>query len=171
MKRGNKNRIRKDPPVKPVRHDTRQTKTAGGNFADKLNAYRDLHAHALFSSLGRLVASPFTSIMTIAVLAIAISLASGFYILVVNLQQLTSNLETSNQISLFLRDDVSDAHANKLAGSIRQNASVQDVKLITRDQALAEFQTYSGFGAAINALEKNPLPIVLQVLPKNASGR
>ena len=167
MKRVNKNRIRKDPPVRPVRQDTRQTKTAGGNFVDKLNAYRDLHAHALFSSLGRLVASPFTSIMTIAVLAIAISLASGFYILVVNLQQLTGNLETSNQISLFLRDDVSDAHANKLADSIRQNASVQDVKLITREQALAEFQTYSGFGAAINALEKNPLPIVLQVLPKN----
>ena len=168
MNRGNKNRIRKDPPVKPVRHDTRQTKTAGGNFADKLNAYRDLHAHALFSSLGRLVASPFASIMTIAVLAIAISLASGFYILVMNLQQLTSNLETSNHISLFLRDDVSDTHASKLADRIRQNVSVQDVKLITRDQALAEFQTYSGFGAAINALEKNPLPIVLQVLPKNA---
>jgi cell division transport system permease protein len=167
MKRPNKNRIRKDPSVRPVRHDTRQTKTAGGNFADKLNAYRDLHAHALFSSLGRLVGSPFTSIMTIAVLAIAISLASGFYILVVNLQQLTGNLETSNQISLFLRDDVSDAHANKLANSIRQNASVQDVKLITRAQGLAEFQTFSGFGAAINTLEKNPLPIVLQVLPKN----
>jgi cell division transport system permease protein len=168
MKRVNKNRIRKDPPFRPVRQETRQTKTAGGNFIDKLLAYRDLHAHALFSSLGRLVASPFTSVMTIAVLAIAISLASGFYILVMNLQQLTGKLETSNQISLFLRDDVSDAHANKLASSIRQNADVQDVKLISREQALAEFQTYSGFGAAINELEKNPLPIVLQVLPKNS---
>jgi cell division transport system permease protein len=168
MKQGNKNYIRKDRPVKPVRHDTRQTKTAGGNFIDKLHAYRDLHAHALFSSLGRLVASPFTSTMTIAVLAIAISLASGFYILVVNLQQLTGSLETSNQISLFLREDVSDAHANKLAGNIRQNPNVQSVKLITREQGLAEFQTYSGFGAAINALENNPLPIVLQVLPKNS---
>jgi cell division transport system permease protein len=167
MKRSHKNVIRKDPPVRPVRQDIRQTKTAGGNFVDKLNAYRDLHAHALFSSLGRLVASPFTSVMTIAVLAIAIALASGFYILVVNLQQLTCNLETSNQISLFLRDDVSDAHANKLADIIRQNATVQEVKLITREQALTEFKTYSGFGAAINALEKNPLPIVIQVLPKN----
>jgi cell division transport system permease protein len=168
MKQGNKNYIRKDRPVKPVRHDARQTKTAGGNFIDKLHAYRDLHAHALFSSLGRLVASPFTSIMTIAVLAIAISLASGFYILVVNLQQLTSSLETSNQISLFLRDDVSDAHANKLADNIRRNTDVQSVKLITREQGLAEFKTYSGFGAAINALENNPLPIVIQVLPKNS---
>jgi cell division transport system permease protein len=106
--------------------------------------------------------------MTITVLAIAISLASGFYILVVNLQQLTGNLETSNQISLFLRDDVSDAHANKLADNIRKNTKVQSVKLITREQGLAEFKTYSSFGAAINALETNPLPIVIQVLPKNS---
>ena len=121
MKYVNKNRIKKDPPAKSVKQDIRQTKTAGGNFVDKIKAYRDLHAHILFSSLGRLIATPFTSIMTIAVLAIAISLASGFYIMVVNLQQLTENLETSSQISLFLRDDVSDAHAKKLADSIKEN--------------------------------------------------
>ncbi|MCX7097181.1 MAG: permease-like cell division protein FtsX [Methylococcales bacterium] len=167
MKRSNKNRIIKDPPARPVRQETRQTTKAGGNYADRLTAYRDLHAHALFSSLGRLVATPFTSIMTLSVLAIAISLASGFYILVANVQQLTGNLETSNQISLFLRDDVSDVHANKLADSIRHDLRIQDVKLITREQAMAEFKTYSGFGDAINMLEKNPLPIVLKVLPKH----
>jgi cell division transport system permease protein len=153
---------------KPVKHDTRQTRTAGGNFVDKLHAYRDHHAHALFSSLGRLVATPFTSIMTIAVLAISIALASGFYIMVINVQQLTANLESSNQISLFLKDDVTDEEAADLAGNIRKNPSVQTVKVISKEQALTEFKTYSGFGAAINLLEKNPLPIVLQVLPKNA---
>jgi cell division transport system permease protein len=168
MKQGNKNYIRKGRPVKPVRHDTRQTRSAGGNFIEKLQAHRDLHAHALFSSLGRLVASPFTSIMTIAVLAIAISLASGFYVLVMNLQQLTGSLETSNQISLFLKVDVSDTSANKLADNIRKNPNVQSIKLITREQGLAEFRTYSGFGRAINALENNPLPIVIQVVPKNS---
>lgn len=168
MKRGNKNRIKKDPPVRVIKQEIRQTALAGGNFADKVNAYRDQHAHALFSSLGRLVATPFISIMTIAVLAIAIALASGFYILVSNLQQLTTNLETSNQISLFLRDDVSDAHAKKLVDSIKLDNNVKSVKLITKEQALEEFKTYSGFGVAINALATNPLPIVLQVLPKNA---
>jgi cell division transport system permease protein len=155
------------PAKKPVKHDTRQTRTAGGNFVDKLHAYRDHHAHALFSSLGRLVATPFTSIMTIAVLAISIALASGFYIMVINVQQLTANLETSNQISLFLKDEVSTKKATDLADNIQQNPSVQTVKMITKEQALAEFKTYSGFGSAIDFLEKNPLPIVLQVLPKN----
>jgi cell division transport system permease protein len=167
MKRDYKNRIIKDPPVKPVRQEIRQTKSAGGGLRDKINAHRDVHAHALFSSLGRLVASPFTSIMTIAVLAIAISLASGFYILVNNLQQLTGNFETSNQISLFLRDDVSDMHANKLVNNVRDNINVKEVKLITREQALADFKSYSGFGAVIERLEENPLPIVIEVLAKN----
>ncbi|WP_051604173.1 permease-like cell division protein FtsX [Methylobacter tundripaludum] len=154
---------------KPGKQEPRwQTKISGGNFVDKFHAYRNLHAHALFSSLGRLVASRFSSAMTIVVLAIAISLASGFYLLVANLQQLAGNLEASNQISLFLKDDISEARANKFAGVIRQNPDIQDVKLITKEQALAEFQSYSGFGEAVKALEKNPLPIVIQVLPKNS---
>ena len=159
MKHVNKNQIKQDRG---------QTKTSGGNFVDKLHAHRNLHAHALFSSLGRLVASPFTSVLTIVVLAVAISLSSGFYLLVANLQQLAGNLEASNQISLFLKYETSNAKANSLADSIRKNPGVQEVKLITKEQALKEFQAYSGFGEAVKALEKNPLPFVIQVLPKNS---
>jgi cell division transport system permease protein len=155
-------------PAKPVKHDTPQTLVAGGTYIDKIQAYCDIHAHALFSSLGKLVATPFSSIMTVAVLAISISMAAGFYILLGNVQQLTASIETSNQISLFLRDDVSASHANNLAESIRQNSDVQAVKLISKEEALAEFKAYSGFGSAINALGKNPLPIVIEVLPKNS---
>ncbi len=167
MRRVNKNRIKKDPPIKQVKQEKRQTTLAGGTFQDKLIAYRDLHKQVLFYSLGRMIATPFSSVMTVAVLAISISLASGFYVLVVNIHQLTGNLETSNQISLFLRDEVSDAHAKKLSESIRNNSRVQNVKLISKQQALAEFKEYSGFGSAINVLKDNPLPIVLQILPKN----
>ncbi len=154
---------------KTVKQEPRwQTKRSGGNFVDKFHAYRNLHAHALFSSLGRLVASRFSSAMTIIVLAIAISLASGFYILVANLQQLAGNLEASNQISLFLKEDLSEGRVQSFANSIRKNPDIQDVNVITREQALAEFQSYSGFGEAVKALEKNPLPIVIQVWPKKS---
>ena len=167
MRRVNKNRIKKDPPIKQVKQEKRQTTLAGGTLQDKLIAYRELHTKVLFSSLGRMIATPFSSIMTVVVLAISISLASGFYVLVVNIHQLTGNLETSNQISLVLRDEVSDAHAKKLSESIHNNPRVQNVKLISKEQALAEFKEYSGFGSAINTLKVNPLPIVLQILPKN----
>ncbi len=151
---------------KPSKQEGWQTKQPGGNFVDKFHAYRNHHAQALFSSLGRLVASRFSSAMTIVVLAIAISLASGFYILVANLQQLAGNLEASNQISLFIKEEISEARINKFADSIRKNPDIQEVKLITKEQGLADFQAYSGFGEAVKALEKNPLPVVIQVLPK-----
>ena len=154
--------------AKAVKQDTRQTQSAGGSFTDRLKAYRDQHAQALFSSLGRLFSTPFTSTMTIGVLAIAISLASGFYLVVVNLQQLTAGLESSNQISLFLRDEISEAHAKQYADMIRKNPNVQSVKVITKKQAMEEFKGYSGFGDAIDVLENNPLPIVIEVLPKDA---
>jgi cell division transport system permease protein len=156
-------------PVKvTVKHDTRQTQQAGGGLLDKVRAYRDHHAHALFSSLGRLVASPFSTTMTIAVLAISIALATGFYIMVINIQQLTTNFEASNQISLFMKDSITDDKAISIADSIKQNSDVQSVKLISKEQALTEFKTYSGFGSAIDVLEKNPLPVVIQVQPKNS---
>jgi cell division transport system permease protein len=141
---------------------------AGGNLSDRLIAYRDQHAQALFSSLGRLFSTPFTSAMTIGVLAIAISLASGFYLIVVNLQQLTAGLEASNQISLFLRDEVSEAHAKKYAEQLKKNSDIAEITLIGKQQALAEFRKFSGFGEAVDVLGKNPLPVVIQVLPKNA---
>lgn len=154
--------------VPPARQEIRQTRRAGGDFADKLNAYRDAHIYALFSSLGRLVRSPFSSMMTIAVLTIAIAIAAGFQLLVFNLQQLSSNLEASAQISLFLKDQFSDANAQKLAENIRQNPDIRQVTVISKAQALAEFKTYSGFGEAIDALKDNPLPAVIQVLPNES---
>jgi cell division transport system permease protein len=149
-----------------MKHNHR--KQAGSRLVELFHAYLLNHAHGLFSSLGRLSRTPFTSTMTILVLAIAISLASSFYIVVANIQQLTGNLESSNQMSLFLHDNITDATGQKLAEQIQQNGSVVEVKFISKKQALEEFKANSGFSDALNALERNPLPSVIQVVPKNA---
>ncbi len=137
-------------------------------FSDMSQAYFKSHAYALFASLGRLVGNPFTSTMTIAVLAIAISLASAFYLFVINIQQLSGAVESTNQISLFLKNKVSDKEGKKLADELRNNEDIEQVILITKQQALDEFKTYSGFGKTLDLFENNPLPIVVQVLPKNS---
>lgn len=145
----------------------KQTRVSGGSYADKLNAYAHIHAHALFFSLGRLLRSPFSAVMTLSVLSIAVSLAGGFYLFVANVQQFTGNLESSNQISLFLKLEIADKKGNELALRIRDNPKIQGVNVITKQQALKEFQAYSGFGDALKALNKNPLPTVIQIIPKN----
>jgi len=155
------------PKAKPKAASPKNTKSSlslGGRF----KTYLGLHAHALFSSLGRLLKTPFTSVMTIIVLALAIALASGFYVLLGNAEQFTGSLESSNQISLFLKKEVNDLTGRKLAEKIKLLPEVIDVKLITQEKALAEFKDFSGFGEALNALTSNPLPTVIQVFPKNA---
>lgn len=134
---------------------------------EKIEAHLLNHAHSLFSSLGRLSRTPFTSAMTVLVLAVSISLAGGFYVMVINIQQITGNIQSSNQMSLFLRDNVNESAGQKLAEQIRQNPNVVAVKYISKKQAMEEFKANSGFADALNALDTNPLPSVIQVLPKN----
>lgn len=149
------------------RQEFKPNRTAGGGIKEKLLAQRDVHAHALFSSLGRLLATPFASAMTIAVLAIALSLAGCFQLLLVNFQQIAGNLETSAQISIFLRDNATENKAQLIAESLRKNPVIDTVQLISKAQGRNLFKSYGTFGAAIELLDENPLPIVLEIKPKN----
>lgn len=149
------------------RHKQIVRKRPQDKLKEKFHAYMLNHAHGLFSSLGRLSRTPFTSTMTVIVLAVAIALAGCFYIVVANIQQLTGNLRTSNQMSLFLKDHINDVAGQKLAEQLAQNTNVDSIKFIGKKQAMDEFKANSGFGDALNALDSNPLPNVIQVLPKD----
>lgn len=144
-----------------------QRKRTRQKLVEKFQAYLVNHAHGLFSSLGRLIRTPFSFAMTVVVLAIAIALAGCFYIVVANIQQLTGNLQASNQMSLFLKEHVNETGGQKLAEQLAKNANVQSIKFINKKQAMEEFKANSGFGDALNALDGNPLPNVVQVLPKD----
>lgn len=126
------------------------------------------HAQAFFSSLGGLARAPIASLMTIAVIGVTLSLPTGLYVVLDNIQRLSRGWEGSGQISLFLKRDTGAAAAQKLADKIRLLPAVAGVEYISRDAALAEFRRLSGFGAALDALEHNPLPAVLVVRPDAA---
>lgn len=151
-----------------MKHTAAQSYKGNNQFSEQAQAYLRIHAHALFSSLGRLVRTPFTSIMTIAVMAIAMTLAASFYLFVDNMEKLTGNLESTNQISLYLQPNISHKESKSLADEIRKNNNIKKVDLISKEQAMDEFKTYSGFGDALSILDTNPLPVVIQVLPRNS---
>lgn len=123
------------------------------------------HAQVLFATLGELARAPLSTLLTLTALGITLALPSGLYVVLNNLERLSAGWDRSAQISLFLKRDVSEAGALKLAQQIRALPTVTGVDYITRDAALAEFKRESGFGAALNALDSNPLPAVLVVRP------
>lgn len=125
-----------------------------------------VHLQALLFSLGQQLRTPFSSFLTIAVLAISIALSGIFYLAVKNLTHLTGHLETSNQITLFLGQQVSDQDGRWLLTRLEKHRNIQSTRLITKTEGLKDFEQFSGFGDALKALSRNPLPMVIQVFPR-----
>lgn len=143
-------------------------------FAPRRNRFRPLplatawlsqHIQGALASLGRMSRSPLPTGMTAAVIAIALALPAGLYVLTRNLTALSEGWEETAAISLFLKIETDVAKAQALAGELRAHPDLGGVTLISPDEALAELDSYGGFSEAVAQLEENPLPAVLALQP------
>jgi cell division transport system permease protein len=121
------------------------------------------HAQVLLATLGQMARAPLATLLTLTVIGITLALPSGLYVMLDNLERVSAGWDRGAQASLFLKRNVTEAGAHKLAQQIRAMSSVTGVDYISREAAFAEFKKQSGFGAALNALDSNPLPAVLIV--------
>src|SRR5882757_8536633 len=124
------------------------------------------HAHALVGSLGRLARNPFSTALTILVIALALALPTALRLLVLNAEAATGGFSSAIELSGYLKTDVPLTKAKQLESNARARADVEHVDLIPADKAMEEFRKYSGFGVALEALKDNPLPHVLHVEPR-----
>jgi cell division transport system permease protein len=99
------------------------------------------------------------------VVAVALALPMSLKLFVSNARIATGDFKDAVDLSVYFKKDVQLAQAQQLASNAKARPGVADVTLIPADQALEEFRTYSGFGAALEVLEQNPLPHVLHVHP------
>ncbi|MEN8204633.1 MAG: permease-like cell division protein FtsX [Pseudomonadota bacterium] len=123
------------------------------------------HTQVAFDSLGRLYRNRVSSLMTAAVIAIALAMPSGLYLLLGNLERLSDSWDGQASMSVFLKQDITDGKAQALLSQVSKWPGVASVQLITPTQALEEFSQQSGFADVLGVLEENPLPYVLIVLP------
>lgn len=130
-----------------------------------LNAFVSSHGRALLGSLGRLYRTPLASLLTVAVLGVALALPTGFLLLLSNLQDVTADWDADARLSVFLKVDTSPQRYQALATALEQDPQVAAVRLITPEQGLQEFRAASGLADALALLENNPLPAVVQVWP------
>ena len=124
------------------------------------------HMQALLGSLGRLARSPFATLLTLLVIALALALPAALRLFVINAQAATGDFANAVDVSVYLKTDVPLAKAQQLAQAARGRHVVANVTLISAEQGLEEFRRYSGFGDALAALKDNPLPHVLHVRPR-----
>lgn len=123
------------------------------------------HVSTSVASLRKLVAAPFSSFMIVGVIGVTLALPAALHVLVANALSISGGWEDALDFSVFLADDLDLPAAERLSALIAQRADVEEVTLISAEQALAEFREQSGFGAALDQLGDNPLPHTLVVRP------
>lgn len=123
------------------------------------------HVRAISGTLSALARRPIGTLLTAFVIGITLALPAGLNTLVANLGQAGDTLQGSLRASLFLNDDVSAERGAELAHDITRRPGVSSARYISREQALEEFRTFSGFGEALDILKDNPLPATIVVTP------
>jgi cell division transport system permease protein len=132
----------------------------------RLASWREHHGWSAAASLRRLASRPLGTALTIAVMGLALALPLAFYLLLGNVQKLGDALGQSQAISVFLKPDQTGQQAKLLAKQLGERPEVAQVVVKTPKQGMDELARMQGFSGALDALDDNPLPYVLQLQPQ-----
>jgi cell division transport system permease protein len=141
-----------------------------GARAGRVGAWLDHHGYSIVASLGRLLRKPWATLLTVGVMAVALALPLGLWVVLDNMARLGGEVRDSRDIAVFLRQDLDVAKAQAIADSLRARGDVARVELVTPQQALGELRARPELAAAIDALGADAaqaaLPSVLRVSPR-----
>ncbi|MFQ3176128.1 MAG: cell division transport system permease protein [Psychromonas sp.] len=144
------------------------------SFLGRLSTTIQQHTEQFFSSFMELWKTPFSTLMTILVLGLALSLPSIFQVAYKNIERVNGQWDSASEVSLFLDKGLSQQRVQVLINKLGLYEDIETVTYITSHQALEEFKAMSGFSKALDYLSENPLPGVLVVVPtekaKNSAG-
>ncbi len=128
--------------------------------------WREHHGWSAAASLRRLAGRPLGSLLTTAVMGLALALPLAFYLLLGNVQKLGETLGQSQSISAFLQAGQGAQQAQLLAKELRERGEIASVVVKTPQQGMDELAKMQGFSGALQSLDSNPLPYVLELQPR-----
>lgn len=147
----------------PATRERGAQKASGIGVRQRIYAWCHNHQRACAETLLRLLRAWSNSLLTWLVIGIAMSLPIGMYVMLKNVEAISGGWGGNAKLSVYLRLDTSEAQAIALQTELSQHPLLSDVRYISRDAALAEFQSLSGFGDILESLPQNPLPAVLEL--------
>lgn len=143
-----------------------ETQSRGGRTRTRpVASWREHHGWSAAASLRRLMSRPVGTLLTVAVMAIALALPLTFYLLLGNVQKMGEALGQNQTVSMFLQPSQGGSAAELVAKKLRDRPDVAAVTVKTPQQGMDELAKMQGFSGALHTLENNPLPYVLEVLP------
>ena len=129
------------------------------------------HSRAFLYSFSELIRTPLASIMTIAVIGVAMALPAGFYFFIKNFQTLSKPWNAKPTISLYLKLNTPDVKIKQLMAELSHRVYISHVQYTPPDKGLRELKKSMALEDIGNILSSNPLPPVLTVIPTKNSSR
>jgi len=131
----------------------------------QLNRWRQLHVQNCIDSLLSFRSQPIATVLTVAVIGIALALPASLNLLVQNGRAIAGSWESARDFSVYLQPGGPAEAADNIAADLRARDSIDSVVIITAAEAMQDFRAASGLGEALDTLEDNPLPYTLVVRP------
>ena len=110
-----------------------------------------------------LVMRKWGTLLTIMVIAVSLTIPTVSYLLWKNLHLATTQFYPESELTVYLHQNLNEDEANLVVEKIRQQAGVESLNYISRQESLNEFKRWSGFGEQLDILDDNPLPAVVMI--------
>ncbi|KAA3632738.1 MAG: hypothetical protein DWQ08_02945, partial [Proteobacteria bacterium] len=123
------------------------------------------HLQVLVECLGRMSRRPLSTAMTLAGIGVALAVPLVLYLLVSNLASVFGEFGATPKISAYLEIAVDAEYADTLAQQLAADPAVRQVKVIDKDEGLAELLAQGSLNGIEAHLDGNPLPHVIEVHP------
>ena len=122
-----------------------------------MNAWLAQHRAALGAALRRLWATPLNTLLSLLVIAIALTLPAFGYVLLDNLRDMGGDPSGTQQMSLFLEVDASRKDVAEIESRLRQAASGK-WRFVSKEEALKRLKSSEDMAEIVDSLPRNPLP-------------
>ncbi|MGP1947336.1 MAG: permease-like cell division protein FtsX [Arsenophonus sp. NC-PG7-MAG3] len=128
--------------------------------------WRQQWHYAWLNILLDMLRQPLATFLTVAVIAITITLPSICYIIWKNVSEAAQQWYPTPQLIVYLDKSLDEKGAEQAVAELRELDGIKSINYLSREEAMIEFRNWSGFDRALDLLEENPLPAVAIITPK-----
>ena len=110
------------------------------------------------------------SFASFSILMVNLLLVSCALLMMMNVNKIMTNIEDTNEITIYLQENVTDKQVEHIKSVLDKNTELTDVRYYSKEEALADFRNdMAEYSELLDYLDENPMPETFLVRVKELS--
>lgn len=99
------------------------------------------------------------SFASFSILMVSLLLVGCSVLLMMNVNTIMSNIEDTNEITIYLKENITDSQVEHIRSVLEKNGDISDVQYYSKEQALEDFRdNMAEYSELLDYLDENPMP-------------